>query len=99
MGGHRANGPAPAQEVLAPMRDASSQTDSRRLIKTSEKGIYKRGSRYVVVGRDLRGKQVKKFAGTLAEARDRKASLRTDVSRGEYREQSRVSFVDYAREW
>jgi hypothetical protein len=26
MGGHRANGPAPAQEVIAPMQDSSSQS-------------------------------------------------------------------------
>jgi hypothetical protein len=26
MGGHRANGPAPAQEVNAPMQDSSSQS-------------------------------------------------------------------------
>src|SRR5439155_2661237 len=33
------------------------------------------------------------------EARNLKAALTADVRRGEYRQLSRVSFVDYAREW
>jgi integrase len=68
-------------------------------VKTGTPGIYRRGGSYVVVGRDLRGRQVKRFAKTMGEARDRKAELRADVARGEYREASRVSFVDYARRW
>jgi len=76
-----------------------SQRDARRLVKTGTPGIYKRGGSYVVVGRDLRGKQVKKFAKTLAEARVKKAELRADVARGEYRKTVRVSFADYAPQW
>jgi integrase len=97
MGGHRANGPAPAQEVLAPMRKESSQ--KRPLVKTNERGIYKRGNRYVVVYRDPAGKQRKRFAKTLAEARVVKASLSTDMHRGEYVEEAKISFSDYARRW
>lgn len=76
-----------------------SQRDARRLVKTGTPGIYKRGRSYVVVGRDLRGRQVKRFAKTLAEARVKKAELRADVARGEYRKTSRVSFAEYAAAW
>jgi integrase len=76
-----------------------SQRDARRLVKTGTPGIFKRGGSYVVVGRDVRGKQVKKFAKTLAEARVKKAELRADVARGEYRKTVRVSFADYAAQW
>jgi integrase len=81
------------------MSVAVSQTDSRRLVTTGTPGIYKRGGSYVVVGRDLGGRQVKRFAKTLAEARVKKAELRADVARGEYRKTSRVSFADYAVQW
>jgi integrase len=62
-------------------------------------GIYKRGSRYVVVFRDPHGKQRKRAARSLAEARNLKAALTADVRRGEYRALSRVTFADYAAEW
>jgi integrase len=68
-------------------------------VKTSTPGIFKRGGSYVVVGRDLRGKQIKRCARTLAEARDAKAQLRADVSRAEYRPAARISFLDYAVRW
>lgn len=73
--------------------------DDRRLEKTRTPGIFKRGNRYVVVGRDQYGKQVKKFAETLREAQDKKAELRTDVRRGEYRPRSQQLFTDYAADW
>ena len=72
---------------------------SQRLVRTGTPGIYRRGGSYVVVGRDLNGRQVKRFAKTFAEARDRKAELRTDVVRGEYRKTVRVGFADYAACW
>jgi integrase len=62
-------------------------------------GIYRRGSRYVVVFRDPLGKQRKRAARTLAEARDLKATLTADVRRGEYRTLSKVTFAEYAPEW
>jgi integrase len=71
----------------------------RRLVKTGTPGIYKRGGAYVVVFRDPNGRQRKKGARTLAEARDLKATLTADVRRGEYRALSRVNFADYASEW
>jgi integrase len=72
---------------------------SAPLTKTKTPGVYKRGGRYVVVYRDPHGRQRKRFAKTLAEARDVKATLRADVTRGEYRQLSRVTFAEYAAEW
>src|SRR4051812_33532983 len=71
----------------------------RVLVKTGTPGIYKRGSRYVVVFRDPAGQQRKHAARTLAEARELKATLATDIHRGEYRAQNRVTFAEYATEW
>lgn len=72
---------------------------SRPLEKTATRGIYKRGNRYVVIYRDHQGRQRKRAAETLTQARDLKASLRTDVRRGEYRDASRETFADYAPRW
>ncbi len=88
-------GPAAEAETTTRVREESS----RSLVRTGVTGVYRRGSRYVVVFRDPQGRQRKRFARTLAEARDLKAMLRADVSRGEYRAQSRVTFADYAIEW
>ena len=63
---------------------------SAPLVKTATPGIYKRGSRYVVVFRDAYGKQRKRSARTLAEARDLKSTLTADVARGEYRTVSKA---------
>src|SRR5438034_789875 len=72
---------------------------SARLVKTGTPGIYKKGSRYVVVYRDTAGKQCKRSAKTLAQARTLKAALTADVKRGDYFEESKVSFSDYAAQW
>jgi len=53
----------------------------------------------VVRYRDSRSKERKRFARTLAEARDLKATLTADVRRGEYRALSKVTFADYAPTW
>jgi hypothetical protein len=58
------------------MQNESSQ--DRRLVKTGTPGIYKRGGRYVVRYRDR-----KRFARTLAEARDLRTQPGADLSRGE----------------
>lgn len=79
------------------MQLTSSQ--DRHLVRTSTPGIYKRGSRYVVVFRDPSGRQRKRAARTLAEARDLKAALTADVRRGEYRSLSKVTFGEYVAEW
>ena len=59
-----------------------------KLEKTKTPGVFKRGGRYVVVYR-FRGQQRKRFAHTYAEARDLKATLRTDIRRGEHRRRKR----------
>jgi integrase len=66
--------------------------------KTRYPGIYKRGSRYVVVIR-VGGKQVKRSARTLDEARRLKASMTTDRDRGEFQAQTRITVHEFAREW
>jgi integrase len=69
------------------------------LERTNVPGVYRRGSRYVVAYRDPSGTQRRRTAKTLAEARALKAELTTDVHRGEYREQSRLTLAEYAAEW
>jgi integrase len=66
--------------------------------RTRYPGIYKRGSRYVVVIR-VGGRQVKRSARTLDDARRLKASLTTDRDRGEFQAQTRVTVHEFAREW
>lgn len=65
-----------------------------KLDKTGTPGIYKRGSRYVVVWRH-RGKQHKSFHRTLAEAREAKGNR----DGGDRRPVARVGFEDYFEQW
>jgi hypothetical protein len=65
-----------------------------KMVKTQTPGVYKRGSRYVGVRR-VRGKQVKSFHRTLAEAREAKG--RHDG--GHRRVDTKARFEDYANEW
>jgi hypothetical protein len=67
----------------------------RRLVKTSTPRIYKRGNRYVVVFRDAAGRQRKRSARTLAEARIIQAGVRTDVARGEYAPTTNMTLAAY----
>ncbi|WP_217913533.1 tyrosine-type recombinase/integrase [Miltoncostaea marina] len=67
--------------------------------RTSVPGIYRRGNRYSVGYTDPSGRRRKRSAATMAEARRLKASLATDVARGDYRELSDLRFDEYAREW
>src|SRR5262245_17672413 len=66
---------------------------SPRLEKTTTPGIYKRGGRYVVVRRDLSGRQRKLFARTLAEARRLKGKPPEELAA------QRQRFAPYACEW
>ena len=66
--------------------------------KTRHAGIYKRGSRYVVVYR-VDGRQKWESTRTLDAARRLKAARMADRDRGELHEQSRVKFRDYAEDW
>lgn len=72
---------------------------SGRMIRTGTPGIYKKDNRYIVVFRDPQGRQRKRSARTLAEARTLKGTLTADVRRNEYVEEIRVSFGDYAARW
>lgn len=81
------------------MQGGTYSSATRKLVKTSVPGIYKRGNRYVVRYRDSHGRQHKAFARTLAEARVVKSTLSADVARGEYRELSRIKFSEYALSW
>jgi integrase len=82
-------------------RDGTKAIDeSRRLVPVKgNPGIYRRGGRYVVRYRDARGRQHKKFARTLAEARELRATKTADVARGEHRDVSRERFDTYAARW
>jgi integrase len=62
--------------------------------RTRYPGVYKRGSRYVVVWQH-REKQHKSFHRTLAEAREAKGQRQA----GERTPASRATFEDYARGW
>ncbi|MBA3366122.1 MAG: hypothetical protein H0U03_10115 [Actinobacteria bacterium] len=68
-------------------------------MKTKTPGVYKRGGRYVVLYRDPNGRQRKRSAATMAEARAVQADLRSAVARGTYRAQSNVTFAEYAATW
>ena len=65
-----------------------------KLEKTATPGIYKRGSRYVVVWR-RDGRQHKDFYRTLAEAREAKGNRQA----GDRRPANKQRFGEYAREW
>lgn len=71
----------------------------RTLITTRWPGIFKRGSGYVVRVRDHRGRQVQRAAQTLAQAREMRSELLADVSRGEYRAETKITLGQYADRW
>lgn len=74
---------------------------SEKLTRTKVPGIYRRasGTSYVVAYRDERGKQRRRTARTMVEAKRLKAAVATDLARGEHREVSRTPFNDYAENW
>jgi integrase len=65
-----------------------------KLERTKTPGIYKRGSRYVVVAK-YRGQQHKSFHRTLAEAREAKGVR----DAGDRKPASRETFEEYAMGW
>jgi integrase len=91
-------GPQPA--IRRNSTGGMRKLNTRKLEKTKEPGIYKRGNRYVVMYRDASGRQHKRAAGaTIAEAKNVKAQLRADASRGEDTEVTREKFATYATRW
>ena len=69
-----------------------------KLEKTKTPGVYRRGGRYVVVYY-VDGQQRRESAANYELARKLKAAREADVARGEFHEQSRTSFAEYALEW
>jgi integrase len=69
-----------------------------KLEKTKTPGVYRRGGRYVVVYY-VEGKQRRESAPNYELARKLKAARQADIARGEFHEQSRTCFADYAMEW
>jgi integrase len=76
---------------------ASKPTDV--LVRTATPGVYRRGKTYVVRYRLRNGEERKRYVRTYEEARRLKASLTTDVARGEHRDSGRTTFEEYAKEW
>ncbi|MCW2960126.1 MAG: hypothetical protein JWM90_513 [Thermoleophilia bacterium] len=72
---------------------------SRPLQRTSVPGVYRRGHTYVLVLRDRSGRQFKRFADTLNEARALRAQLVADIDRGELGETRRTTLNEYFAEW
>jgi integrase len=68
------------------------------MVKTRTPGVYRRGSRYVVVYY-VNGRQRRESARTYDEARRLKSGRQADVARGEFHEASKVKFAEYATEW
>src|SRR4051812_45540295 len=75
-------------------------SDARRLTKTGTPGVFRReGGGYVVRFRDQTGNDRKRCASTLAEARRIASEVRTDLTRGEYRDTSRATLAEYYAVW
>lgn len=70
-----------------------------KMQKTKTPGIFKRGSRYVVVYRDADGKQRKESARTLDDARLLKSQRTSQVASGEFHRDTKVRLHAFAREW
>lgn len=69
-----------------------------KMERTRTPGIFKRGSRYVFSYRAA-GKQRWESYRTLDEARLAKAARKTDIHRGEFSPQSKITLHEYMREW
>lgn len=101
MGGHRANGPSPAQEDESPMRKASSQS-TRRV--RAERGIYYRdtvdGRRYEIVYTDSDGRQRWQVVdGGIKQARAARGDKLAKLDRGERVAPTKVTVAAFAETW
>jgi hypothetical protein len=82
-----------------PAKPAKTKTPAKpKPVKTTTPGVYKRGSRYMIVYR-VDGKQKYESFRTLDEARRAKAVRTADIARGEFEERSRTTLHEYARAW
>lgn len=77
----------------------SKVAPGRALVRTKHPGIFRRGEGYVVRFRDMSGRQRQRSARTLSEARRLRSELAADVSRGEYRADTKITFLSYAERW
>lgn len=77
---------------------AAPKPDRRKLKKTATPGVYKKDNAYIVMYRAA-GRQRKEAASTIEEARRIKRSRETDIDRGEFQAQIKVTLHDYALEW
>src|SRR5687767_7612249 len=99
-GRHRVKVDSPRCEAKASYASGAAMegdTMPAPLERTRHPGIFKRGSRYVVVYR-VDGAERWESARTLDAARRLTAKL-ADRDRGEFQEQSRLKFRTYAEEW
>jgi integrase len=69
------------------------------LERTSVPGVYRRGRSYVAVFRGLDGRQRKRSAPTLAEARAIRETALADVRRGTFRDYGSLRFADHWPVW
>lgn len=69
------------------------------LEKTKTPGIYRRGERYVVVYRMPDGRQRRETVATFKAATALKAVRAADIERGEFHDDSKILFGEYALEW
>lgn len=69
------------------------------LVRTNERGIYKRGNRYAVIYRDHEGRQRQESARTLDDARRLKRARQTAADQGDVIAPSRLTVAEYARTW
>ncbi len=82
-----------------PAKPPKTKTPAKpKPVKTTTPGVYKRGSRYMIVYR-VDGKQKYESFRTLDEARRAKAARTADIARGEFEERSRTTLHEYARAW
>src|SRR4051794_29098906 len=77
----------------------NGRPSSPKLVRTSTPGIYKKASGYAVTFYDRTGKQRKRSAPTLTEARKLKALLTAEAVRGDVLADVRLTFADYAVTW
>lgn len=81
---------------------ASTPPASRRLAKVPKHpGIYRRGEngQFEIRFRDAHGRQRSATARSLKEAQRLKSALTTDVHRGEFHEQSKLTLAQYVPQW
>ena len=62
-------------------------------------GYWSRGSRVGFHYRDPNGRRRQATAATLTEAKALKSELETDVRRGDYRSESKITVADYVPAW